>query len=204
MLSENSKHRREIKATPQKQLTALRGIALKTSADGGSTMKKLLHSKRYICVCLIIFLLCSCGGGNVVPVTRQISFTAAVDYGGERFVCDTSIDKDAVMRLEVSEPESLRGLKFTIDGERVTAEMMGLEYTPDTGKMPFGAVSLRLYGIFSGCAPGGLSENGGNCSFTGRLPDSKYTMIFSPAGLPLSVSLEDGSFSAEFSNVTVG
>lgn len=166
-------------------------------------MKKLLLSKRYLCVCLTLLLLCGCGGGDVLPVTKQISFTAALEYCGEDYVCSTSVDKNGAMRLEVNEPEALRGLKFTVDGDNITAEMMGLKYTPDTGKMPLGAAALRLYGIFAGCSSVVLSKSAGNCSYEGRLADSEYTVTFSPVGLPLGASLSDGSLSAKFENVTV-
>lgn len=166
-------------------------------------MKKIWIIKKYVCTALIVFLLCSCGGeGGIVPITRQISFTADINSCGESFVCATAIDSEGTMQIEVIEPQSLKGLKFTLNGDKITAEMMGITYTPKTDNMPFGAVSVRLRDILSGCDGKAVFERDGNCEYSGRLPDSEYKIIFSPSGLPLRAELSNGSFSAEFRDMT--
>lgn len=166
-------------------------------------MKRIYYPKLIISVFVFTALLCGCGKKYVIPVTKQISFTVEAEYNRENYICKVEIDDNMEFKLEFVEPDALKDLKLIQSGEAVTAEMLGLSYALETEKMPVTSVLSELYCIFSDCSGKKLSCGDGNCSYTGRLSWCEYTAVFSPAGLPISAELSDGSMSFNFKDITV-
>lgn len=167
-------------------------------------MKKKLSRKNIMSVLMLVFLLCGCGSEVLVtPVTRQISFTAEITYYNECFVCEAAVDENGVMEMTVQSPEALRGLRFTLDGQDTTAELMGLTYTPRSENMPFVAVSRTLYDLLTDCAEQHLEREDGNCVYSGTAGERPFTVTFAPSGLPIKAEIPDDSFTVEFRDMTL-
>lgn len=156
---------------------------------------------------VLLMLLCACSGERqVTPVTRGISFTAVIRYYNESYECEVEVDDECCAVVKLTEPADLSGLKFICKGESLTAEYLGLSYTPDVESMPSGAVVKTVYGILRDCSADNASaeEEDGNYSFHGKVDDCAYTVMLAPSGLPLSAQIPDESYTVEFKNVTVG
>lgn len=166
-----------------------------------------LRLKKIIAVFLIILSLCSCSGSEkkVSPILSSIAFTARINYYNEHYILNCDIDKEGVTSLCIVEPSDISGMKLIFSDSGVTAEYMGLSYTPKTERLPVLGVAEIIYRIISGINKDTalkLSE-GENCVLEGRIDDRAYSFYFSPSGLPLFIEIPDNSFKIEFSDVYI-
>jgi len=159
--------------------------------------------KKIIFIVLSLILLCGCGDKTVTPVTRQISFTANITYYNEQFVCETNVDKDGVTQMTVVSPETLKGLSFTVNESGITAEFLGLKYTPKTENMPYSIVTYTVYELLNAAHNRKLELNEKNCILSGKLGERPFTLTVSPAGMLLKAQIPDDSFTVEFFDMTV-
>ncbi len=162
--------------------------------------------KRFLGVIFCFVLLCGCSGKSksVSPMLDGISFCAKINFYNEVYECDVKTEKDGTLNLAVKVPEDLSGLKFTVSGEGVTAEYLGLTYTPKNEKMPLCGVVQTLYGILENTRGATLViRKNENCIFEGRLYNRAYILCCAPSGLPLYIEIPDNSYRIEFSNVKI-
>lgn len=155
----------------------------------------------------MILFLCGCGTVNeVTPVTDGISFDAVMEYYNEKYECSVNIDDDDIMTATVTSPEDIKGLKLKFDGEKVSAEFMGLVYEPKTGAFPMGNAVKTVYDVITEIddeQTAKATPDGKNCKLEGKMNGKEYEFYFSPAGLPLSLEIPDEAFKITFNNVTV-
>lgn len=155
----------------------------------------------------MILFLCGCGTVNeVTPVTDGISFDAVMEYYNEKYECSVNIDDDDIMTATVTSPEDIKGLKLKFDGEKVSAEFMGLVYEPKTGSFPMGNAVKTVYDVITEIddeQTAKATPDGKNCKLEGKMNGKEYEFYFSPAGLPLSLEIPDEAFKITFNNVTV-
>ena len=156
---------------------------------------------------ILIIFLCGCGSKNktTVPVTKGVSFTAAVTYYNECYTCDVAVDEKGIMSATVTSPQELSGVKLMFDGENVTAEYLGLTYTLKTDTMPLGNVALSIYNVFAHIAENGLTaeQHESNCIIENEIGGEKYEFIFAPSGLPLELKMPQKELKVIFNNVTL-
>ena len=72
--------------------------------------------KRPFALTFALLFICLCGcskSTKAKPVLNNISFVAHIDYGKEKFVCNTEISDD-VIKLVVKEPIEIEDLCLTI------------------------------------------------------------------------------------------
>ncbi len=164
-------------------------------------MKKVV----FIILCVIFMSSCNSGEKFITPILSGISFTAEIDYYNEYFACDVTIDQDKTMKLTVTQPQDISGMKLIFSGDKVTAEYMGITYTPHTDTLPVGGVAQTLYSIIRQLDDDTVLEtqDGKNCIFKGRIDDRAFSFSFTPSGLPLCIDIPDQSFSIKFSKVEV-
>lgn len=154
--------------------------------------------------CIVLLLtLCSCKKSEVSPKVFGISFVADISYNGERYECETVIEDSKKTTLTVTSPEDIKGLVVTVDGDKKTAEFMGLCYSPKEDN-PICALAQNILDIMSDISLGGKTAELGdkNCVIKGSKNKKDYIFTFSPAGLPLSLNIPDSDIEAVFKNVT--
>lgn len=161
---------------------------------------------KKLCVLLSLFLLlCGCAQKKgITPVLNNISFTAEIDYGDTEFMANVTLDGDA-LNLVVIEPQEIKDLTLKVDKNGITAEFMGLRYTPDIDSLPQGAIIQVLYEIFDDISTSQNTSvcNEENCEIKGEVGDYEYKFIFSPSGLPISLYIDQLDLEIKFKNVTV-
>ncbi len=157
--------------------------------------------RKILLLPILFLLLCGCGTQkSISPVTKGISFTADIVYGKETYVCDCSVSAAGKMTFSVKEPEDLNDLTLWFDGDAVTAKYRGLTYTPQTDRLPVGAVAQDLYDIMR--TDRRVTESVKNCVMGGTVGGRSFTLRFSPTGFPLKAEIPDASYSVTFRNVT--
>lgn len=162
--------------------------------------------KRILCFALLVVFLCGCQGKQPTElIGKGLSFGVDLTYYNEEFKCDGTVSQDGVMILCVREPEDLNGLTFTYRGKDVTAEYMGLTYTPDCGKMPVGCAASLLYHLFGqvGTSEELPQQNEGQLYLEGKADGYWYRFFFSPVGLPLSFEVPACGLEGIFRDVTL-
>ena len=159
--------------------------------------------KKIISVLLAIFCLCSCSGGQITPKLTELSFTAELSYYNELYVMDAKILKDATLVAEMKEPEALEGLTLTVTSKGITAEYLGLTYTANEATLPFSstvfAFYLPLLNVIN--TPEAAVDKDG--TLTGEVEGLKYSLTFSPTGLPQMLELKEKRLSVRFYNTEI-
>ncbi len=160
--------------------------------------------KRLLLLALGFIFLFGCSkSDNVTPILSNISFTAVIDYNAENFVCECDIQDNAFC-LNVIEPQNINGLKYCLSGTEITAEFSGITYSNSINDFADNSLVVILYNVLNQVKTGVACVNGdGNYTFTDNLNCGKYTLVFSPSGLPLTLDMPDINLKINFNNVTI-
>lgn len=155
---------------------------------------------------LVILFLCACGEKKiaVTPVTSGISFTAELTYYNECFEADVTVAKNGETDMEITSPDTIKGLVLHFNGEEITAKYAGLEYKADFKSLPEGACCARLYEILKDTFNEDVTVNSEENSYY-IMRDSKdisYKLYLGATGLPISAE-DNSGFTAYFKNVTI-
>ena len=160
--------------------------------------------KKILPLLLIPFILCSCGGKKVAVQLSSIAFTAEISYYNESYKGECKTDADGGLTVTVCEPESLSGYTVTLKGEQMTAEYLGLTFTPTENNMPFSGVLVKFYKTLRDISDSSAEavKKGDSYIFEGGEGAESYTLYISPSGLPQKMEL-GGGFTVYFYNVSI-
>lgn len=155
---------------------------------------------------LVILFLCACGEKKiaVTPVTSGISFTAELTYYNECFEADVTVAKNGETDMEITSPDTIKGLVLHFNGEEITVKYAGLEYRADFKSLPEGACCARLYEILKDTFNEDVTVTSEENSYY-IMRDSKdisYKLYLGATGLPISAEDNNG-FTVNFKNVTI-
>ncbi len=162
--------------------------------------------KKIISLVLVLVTLSACSGKTeVAPRLVDISFTADMTYFNENYKGDCVISADGTLICKMTEPESLSGYTVTLSKEGMTAEYLGITYTPTESNMPFSGVIGEFYQKFSAIIASGASARKNDDAYVikGGKDADAYTLYISSTGLPQSLQLPDERFTVYFYNATV-
>jgi len=163
--------------------------------------------KRILSLVFSLVFLCGCAGtaANVKPVLTGITFETKLTFYNEVFCCSGQMSKEGVLTLTVNEPETIKGMKLTVEKESLTAEFLGLTYSPKTEKLPFAGVAEVLYSAISDAVyrnPQVKTQD--NTFFIESAENDKYYKIaLTESGFPISAEIPSAALTAEFSNVSI-
>ena len=166
-------------------------------------MKKIFSLVLTVAVSV---LFASCGKGTAIaPKTTGISFTAELEFFENKYVAAVTVKSDGNAEVQVTSPDTLKGLEFDFTGEDVTAKYLSLEYKYNIGKQPSVAAVSYLYEVLKDVSEKGrqITLEDGRFYADGRTENIKYRMYFGATGLPISASDEDNNFVITFKNVTI-
>lgn len=153
-----------------------------------------------------LVLLASCGKGTAIaPKTTGISFTAELEFFENKYEAAVTVRSDGNAEVQVTSPDTLKGLEFDFSGKDVTAKYLGLEYKYNIGEQPSVAAVSYLYEILKDISEKErqITLEDGRFYADGRTENIKYRMYFGATGLPISASDEDNNFVITFKNVTI-
>lgn len=164
--------------------------------------------KKIISVLLLaVFFLCACGENkaNITPVTRGISFTAELTYYNECCEANVTVAKNGETDMEITSPDTIKGLVFHFNGTEVTAKYAGLEYKTDFKALPESACFTKLYEILRDSFKEDISvtSEGDSYCISRDSSDISYKLYLGATGLPISAEEKSSGFTAYFKNVTI-
>lgn len=167
-------------------------------------MKKII-SLLSAFILIFSFAGCSEKRSNILPVTKGITFTGEITYYNECYESLATVGENGDMDIEITSPDTLKGLSFHFDNGGVTTKYLGLEYKYDTKAMPEGIVCTYLYEIFCDTQK---PDTAVICDqdvyyISGDTGKNDYIMYVGATGLPISAEDEKIGFKVDFKNVTI-
>lgn len=168
-------------------------------------MKKILLG---ISLIVLVFCFASCDERSktpTIPTTdRPFSSTVKIDYKDLSYKGFLTFRNSASATLEITEPENLEGLIFTLSNGELSAKYEGLDFPLDN----LDARAKTAAGmIFSALASAGTSsdikvnEAKNEFSTSGQIYSKRYDMIFDKkSGAVKSFSAPEEQLSVTFEN----
>lgn len=162
--------------------------------------------KKIVSLVLVLLTLTACSGKTeVTPRLLGISFNAEMTYFNENYKGACVMSPEGVLTCTITEPETLSGYTVTLSRDGMTAEYLGITYTPSESNMPFSGVIGEFYSKLLTIIDSGASAEKKDDTYVikGGKDTDAYTLYISPSGLPLSVAIPDDRFTVYFYNTTV-
>ena len=167
-------------------------------------MKKTIS---VLLLAVLMLLLCACGDkkSDITPVVMGISFTAELTYYNECYEANVKVGENGETDMEITSPDTIKGLELHFDGEDVTAKYAGLDYKTDFASLPEGACCMLLYRILKdACKEDVCVIFGGDEYYIQRdAADIGYKLFLGATGLPISAEDSENGFTVNFKNVTI-
>ena len=156
-------------------------------------------------ITLFSFSACSEKRSNISPLTKGITFTAELTYYNECYEGFVTVSDSGDMDIEITSPDTIKGLSFHFDKSGVTAKYLGLEYKYDTDALPEGIVCTNLYEIIRDTQreDAAVIADKDDYFILGNTGKINYKMFVGATGLPISAEDEKSGFKVGFKNVTV-
>lgn len=159
--------------------------------------------KKILSLVLVLLTLTACQSKTAQPRLYGVSFTADVTYFNENYRGECHFSKDKVLTFKITEPEIISGYTVTVSESGITAEYLGLTFTPTEGNMPFSsAVALFYEKICAAADTEAVKEEGGEFKISGGKDADAYTLYISETGLPQKILIPDERFTVYFYNAT--
>ena len=164
--------------------------------------------KKIISVLLFsVLFLCACKESkvNITPVTMGISLTAELTYYNESYEAKVTVAKNGETDMEITSPDTIKGLAFHFNGDEVTAKYAGLEYKADFKSLPEGACCAKLYEILANTfnEDTTVTLEGDSYYIMVDSEDLSYKLSLGATGLPISAEEKSTGFTVNFKNVTI-
>ena len=143
-----------------------------------------------VLICAVLFL-CGCSGkakdNRTLPKTFNAS--AIVEFDGMTYEALLTRISDGYWRVELLQPDAVRGLVFDIAGEEMNISFKGLLFTFDSEKFPVSSVVSLITKSFDRLVPINLDVVVGDetDNASGEVDDIAYSIIFDKNGTPLTM-----------------
>ena len=161
--------------------------------------------KRVVCLILLVLTLVSCKSKEKIePKLNDISFRAEISYYNEKYSAECIIDNENVLRAVIKIPETLEGFTLTVSEKGITAEYLGIKYTPTDSNMPFAGVLEQTYDrLLEVTKIGTVKKEDNTYKITVGEGADKAVLSITEGGLPILLEIPDERFFVEFYNVTI-
>ncbi len=160
--------------------------------------------KKIISLVLVLLTLTACSGKKTAePRLLGITFLAEVTYYNENYKGECHFSEDKVLTFKITEPDILSGYTVTVSADNITAEYLGISYTPTESNMPFSSAVTKFYEKLVAASSGeAAKEKDGVFILRGGVDADAYTLYISESGLPQKIEIPDDRFTVYFYNVT--
>ena len=152
---------------------------------------------------VILLVLCGCSKlEKATPIIENISCTAEIEYNHSKYVCDLESFKDG-LNLTVVEPKEIAGIKFIIKNNKVTTEYKGISDAPELNELPQHLITRIVFDVINDVKGKEIEFDKFNGVINEEVEGYKYGFVFSPAGLPISLSIEDIDLEIYFKDISL-
>ncbi len=160
-------------------------------------MKKILAA-----ILVFTVLLCGCTPKLTQERTLAKCFESTVRIDVNDMTYEASLSRlgDGWWIVELTAPEAVNGLIFTIEGEDTEISFKGLHFTFDTSKFPVGSVVSAAVRSFDRLAPLTLDMVEGETSdfCSGEVDGMAYSLTLDKNGTPVSLDFGDSGMKITF------
>lgn len=156
---------------------------------------------------LAAVVLCGCSpkASDERTLPKCFSCTAAIDFDDTTYETAMSRYADGWWEVELTAPEAVKGLVFTINGDDTEISFKGLHFMFDTSKFPVGSVVSLAVKSFDRLAPLTLDvvEGESNNFASGNADGMTYSITLDKNGIPLSLDLGDSGMKITFTSFEI-
>ena len=167
--------------------------------------------RRLACLLIVIFIFCGivackkCGRSEQ-PVTTGFSCDIDVNYQDMKVKGVLTRTLAGTLNLDISEPETLKGMSMQLNGEKITLKLHGLSFDVNPDLIPQSALGKTLLGILDAAIgnhdAGEVTDNG--LLTKGSAVSGEFEILSDPeTGRLLTISMPSSDLVAEFSNFSV-
>lgn len=159
---------------------------------------------RKILATILVFTVILCGCTPKLTQERTLAkcfeSTAQIEVDDMTYEASLSRLGDGWWIVELTAPEAVKGLVFTIDGEETEISFKGLHFTFDTSKFPVGSVVSAAVRSFDRLAPLTLNmiEGETNDFSSGEVDGMTYSLTMDKNGTPVSLDFGDNGMKITF------
>lgn len=152
----------------------------------------------------VLVVLCGCKAQKSVKIrTEHLSFSCNVSYANEKYCFDVKTTKNGVYDCALTAPDDLKGMAFTLSGEKVTVKYSGMEIEKNLNDIPYGNMIGLFYDVMKKSNGKTAAEKDKNYCLSGKIKNSEYRLYVSPSGLPMSLEFPNEKIYMEFNNLTL-
>lgn len=159
---------------------------------------------KRILATILVFTVILCGCTPKLKRERTIAkcfeSTAQIEVDDMTYEASLSRLGDGWWIVELTAPEAVKGLIFTVEGEETEISFKGLHFTFDTSKFPVGSVVSTAVKSFDRIAPLTLHMVEGETSdfCSGEVDGMAYSVTLDKNGTPVSLDLGDSGMKITF------
>lgn len=152
----------------------------------------------------LLFLLSACGKQESRPPTVS-GFRCHTVITCDALTAEGELTRETagMLTLELTQPETLRGMQLRWDGETATVKLHGLSFGVDPEALPasgFGKALLSSLDAATGSVPGTYDDEG-RCRTAGHGASGDFTLTSDPeTGYLLSLTIPSLHLTATFSS----
>ncbi len=160
-------------------------------------MKKILAT-----ILVLTVVLCGCTPKLTQERTLAKCFESTAQIEVEDMTYEACLSRlgDGWWIVELTAPEAVKGLVFTVEGEDTEISFKGLHFTFDTSKFPVGSVVSTAIRSFDRIAPLTLDVTEGETNDTsaGEIDGMAYSITLDKNGTPISLDFGGGEIKITF------
>lgn len=159
---------------------------------------------KRIFAAILVFTVILCGCTPKLKRERTIAkcFESTVQIEVDDMTYEASLSRlgDGWWIVELTAPEAVKGLVFSVEGEETEISFKGLHFTFDTSKFPVGSVVSTAVKSFDRIAPLTLDMVEGETSdfCSGEVDGMTYSVTLDKNGTPISLELGDSGMKITF------
>lgn len=148
--------------------------------------------KLFLCLSLLLTLVLNTGctkkSPEVTAVTTGLKFTLETNLQNTDYCYDVEIDQNGKITAVAIMPKKIKGLKFTLEKDKATAEFKGLKTEIEVGD----GIIPQFHKILEDIRQNGKAYNSeGQHKINGKSPVN-YCLFVAQTGLPLKLEIETG------------
>jgi len=161
--------------------------------------------KCFIFLIIICLLFCGCSAKKEIAVNiKSAAFDLDVNYYNEKYLFKVKTQNYCEnMVCTVLSPEDLKDMEYTLNESGTTVSYMGITYTPKVGTVSVSNALDILYRVLKTLPEKTAVNDNGNYVINDKINGYDYAFYFSPAGLPLYLTVDGINLKMEFRNLTL-
>lgn len=167
-------------------------------------MKKILSVLSVVAIALSV-VGCREKSTDIIPLINGITFNGDVTYYNEYCECLVAVLKNGNMNIEVTSPDTIKGMSLEFIDEQIILKYNGQEQTYNSSSMPQGMAFTYIYDIFRDISGGNntVTENNDNYFISGTTKECDYKLYVGATGLPIKIEEFKNGLTVNFKNVTL-